>query len=55
VLLCVLLVLLGISVTLVIDPLMAEVAYLVKAKEKEIPKTFNKGGAYTLVYRLHFC
>jgi hypothetical protein len=51
VLLYVLLALLDISLTLVIDPLMAEIVYVVKAKEKKIPKTFRKGGAY----RLYFC
>jgi MFS family permease len=55
VLLCVLLVLLGISLTLVIGPLMAEIAYVVEAKEKKIPETFRKGGAYAQAYRLYFC
>jgi MFS family permease len=55
VLLCVLLVLLGISLTLVMGPLMAEIAYLVEAKEKKIPGIFGKGGAYAQAYGLYFC
>lgn len=55
VLLCVLLVLLGISLMLVMGPLMAEIAYLVEAKEKKIPGIFGKGGAYAQAYGLYFC
>jgi hypothetical protein len=55
VLLCVLLVLLGISLTLVMGPLMAEIAYVVEVKEKKISETFKKSGAYTQIYKLYFC
>jgi MFS family permease len=55
VLLCVLLVLLGMSLTLVMGPLMAEIAYVVEAKEKKIPGTFGEGGAYAQAYGLYFC
>jgi MFS family permease len=55
ILLCVLLVLLGMSLTLIMGPLMAEIAYLVEAKEKKIPGTFGKGGAYAQAYGLYFC
>jgi hypothetical protein len=55
VLLYVLLVLLSISLTLVISLLMAEIVYVVKAKEKKIPEMFGKNGAYAQEYRLYFC
>jgi len=55
VLLCVLLALLGTSLTLVMGPLMAEIAYIVEAKEKEIPGIFGEGGAYAQAYGLYFC
>jgi hypothetical protein len=50
VLLCVLLILLNISLTLVIGPLMAEIAYLIETKEKKILGIFRKGGAYAQIY-----
>jgi hypothetical protein len=50
----VLLVLLDISLTLVMGPLMAEIAYLVEAKERKIPGIFGKGGAYAQAYGLYF-
>jgi MFS family permease len=55
VLLCVLLTLLGMSQTLIMGPLMAEIAYLVEAKEKKNPGIFGKGGAYAQTYGLYFC
>jgi MFS family permease len=55
VLLCVLLVLLGMSLMLTMGPLMAEIAYLVEAKQKKNPGTFGTRGAYAQAYGLYFC
>jgi hypothetical protein len=46
VLLCALLTLLGSSMILVMIPLMAEITYVVEAKEKKKPGIFGKGGAH---------
>jgi MFS family permease len=52
VLLCALLALIGISLTLVMPPLMAEVTYVVEAKERESPGRFGATGAYAQAYGL---
>lgn len=39
---------------LTIIPLMAEITYVVEAKEKKAPRIFSKGGAYTQIYGLYF-
>ncbi|ESZ94455.1 hypothetical protein SBOR_5173 [Sclerotinia borealis F-4128] len=52
VLLCALLALIGVSLTCVIPGLMAEITYIVEAKEKEIPGRFGKNGAYAQAYGL---
>jgi MFS family permease len=54
VLLCVLLTLIGGSMNLAMIPLMAEITYVVKAKEKKAPRMFGKGGAYAQAYGLYF-
>ncbi|MCJ1362369.1 hypothetical protein MMC16_001472 [Acarospora aff. strigata] len=55
VLLCALLALLGLSLTLVMPPLMAEITYVVEAKEKKNPGLFGKKGAYAQAYGLFNC
>ncbi|KAI9880794.1 MAG: hypothetical protein M1830_000230 [Pleopsidium flavum] len=55
VLLCALLALLGFSLTLVMPPLMAEITYVVEAKEKKNPGMFGKQGAYAQAYGLFNC
>jgi Major Facilitator Superfamily len=52
VLLSALLVLIGVSLTFIISPLMAEITYVVDAKEKKNPGTFGKTGAYAQAYGL---
>jgi MFS family permease len=52
VLLCALLALIGVSLTLVMPPLMAEITYVVEAKEKEKPGRFGSNGAYAQAYGL---
>ncbi|KAI9055526.1 hypothetical protein LZ554_000474 [Drepanopeziza brunnea f. sp. 'monogermtubi'] len=52
VLLCALLFLIGITLTLVSAPLMAEITYVVEAKEKEKPGIFGTNGAYAQAYGL---
>lgn len=52
VLLCTLLFLIGITLTLVNAPLMAEVTYVVEAKEREKPGRFGPSGAYAQAYGL---
>jgi MFS family permease len=54
VLLCVLLALIGSSMNLAMIPLMAEITYVVEAKEKKTPRMFGKGGAYAQAYGLYF-
>jgi MFS family permease len=54
VLLCVLLFLLGTSMTLMVGPLVAEIAYLVKAKEEKFPGAFGTGGAYAQAFGLYW-
>ena len=51
-LLCTLLTLLGFSMNLVMVPLIAEITYVVEAKEKK-HGTFGKGGAYAQAYGLY--
>ncbi|KAI9818889.1 MAG: hypothetical protein M1827_007710 [Pycnora praestabilis] len=55
VLLCALLVLIGFSLTLVMPPLMAEITYVVEAKEKKNPGLFGTSGAYAQAYGLFNC
>jgi MFS family permease len=52
VLLCALLALIGIGLTLVIGPLMAEITYVVEAKEKANPGRYGSNGAYAQAYGL---
>ncbi|KAH8687681.1 MFS transporter-like protein [Tricladium varicosporioides] len=49
---CALLALIGVSLTLVMPPLMAEITYVVEAKEKERPGRFGSTGAYAQAYGL---
>jgi hypothetical protein len=51
-LLCALLVLIGASLTCILSPLMAEITYVVEAKEKKNPGAFGKTGAYAQAYGL---
>jgi MFS family permease len=52
VLFCALLALIGLSLCLVIGPLMAEITYVVEAKEKRNPGCFGPTGAYAQAYGL---
>ena len=52
VLLCTLLTLIGIALTLAMPPLMAEITYLVEAKEKQSPGRYGSQGAYAQAYGL---
>ncbi|KAF4626870.1 hypothetical protein G7Y89_g11285 [Cudoniella acicularis] len=52
VLLCALLALIGVGLTLVLPPLMAEITYVVEAKERERPGRFGSTGAYAQAYGL---
>lgn len=52
VLLCALLALIGVSLTLIMPPLMAEITYVVEAKERECPGRFGPTGAYAQAYGL---
>jgi MFS family permease len=52
VLFCALLSLIGVALTLAMPPLMAEITYIVEAKEKESPGRFGTSGAYTQAYGL---
>ena len=52
VLLCALLALLGIALTMVMTPIMAEVSYVVAAQEKVHPGKFGPKGAYAQAYGL---
>lgn len=52
VLFCALLALIGVSLTLVMPPLMAETTYVVEAKERERPGRYGKTGAYAQAYGL---
>ena len=54
VLLCTLLVFLGVGMTLINGPLMAEITYILKAEEKTNPGIFGKGGAYAQGYGLYY-
>ena len=53
VLLCALLALIGSAMNLVMIPLMAEITYVVDAKEKKRPGIFGEGGAYAQAYGLY--
>ncbi|KAI9829429.1 MAG: hypothetical protein M1819_006366 [Sarea resinae] len=52
VLLCALLFLIGFSIDLVMAPLMAEITYVVEAKERKRPGMFGPSGAYAQAYGL---
>ena len=52
VLLCALLSLIGLTLTLVMPPLMAEITYVVEAKEKAYPGRYGSNGAYAQAYGL---
>lgn len=52
ILFCALLALIGLSLCLVIGPLMAEITYVVEAKEKRNPGCFGPTGAYAQAYGL---
>lgn len=52
VLFCALLSLIGVALTLAMPPLMAEITYVVEAKEKESPGRFGTTGAYAQAYGL---
>jgi MFS family permease len=52
ILLCALLSLIGVALTLVMPPLMAEITYVVEAKENESPGRFGTAGAYAQAYGL---
>ncbi|KAF2839412.1 putative MFS amine transporter [Patellaria atrata CBS 101060] len=52
VLLCALLFFIGTAINLVMAPLMAEITYVVEAKEKERPGMFGPKGAYAQAYGL---
>ena len=52
VLLCALLVLLGIVLNMALTPLMAEITYVVAAKEKKNPGLYGEKGAYAQAYGL---
>lgn len=52
VLLCALLALIGVALTLTNAPLMAEITYVVEAKERQDPGRFGANGAYAQAYGL---
>jgi MFS family permease len=52
VLLCALLSLIGVGLVLVMSPLMAEITYVVEAKEKKNPGLYGSNGAYAQAYAL---
>ena len=52
VLLCVLLAIIGVGMTVVQTPVMAEVTYMVEEKERKQPGLFGDSGAYGLAYGL---
>jgi len=52
VLFCALLFLIGVSLTLVLPPLMAEVSYIIEAKEKQHPGIYGPSGAFAQAYGL---
>ncbi|KAL8871417.1 MAG: hypothetical protein Q9174_002741 [Haloplaca sp. 1 TL-2023] len=55
VILCVLLALLGVALTMVMTPLLAEVTYILQEKEKHHPGLFGEKGAYAQAYGLFNC
>lgn len=52
VLLCALLVLIGVSLVVVMGPLIAEITYCVEAQEKKSPGLYGRNGAYAQAYGL---
>jgi MFS family permease len=52
VLMCALMLLLGITLTLMVTPIMAEFLYVVEAKERKTPGIYGKNGAYAQAYAL---
>lgn len=55
VILCVLLALLGTALTIVMTPLLAEITYILNAKERHHPGLFGEKGAYAQAYGLFNC
>lgn len=55
VILCVLLTLLGTALTIVMTPLLAEITYILNAKERHHPGLFGEKGAYAQAYGLFNC
>ncbi|KAI4129730.1 MAG: hypothetical protein LQ338_002114 [Usnochroma carphineum] len=55
VILCVLLALLGFSLTILMTPLLAEITYILNEKEKHHPGLFGEKGAYAQAYGLFNC
>ncbi|KAL8725510.1 MAG: hypothetical protein Q9181_006394 [Wetmoreana brouardii] len=55
IILCVLLALLGTALTIVMTPLLAEITYILDAKEKHQPGLFGEKGAYAQAYGLFNC
>ena len=55
VILCVLLALLGTALTVVMTPLLAEITYILNAKERHHPGLFGEKGAYAQAYGLFNC
>ncbi|KAI4195261.1 MAG: hypothetical protein LQ348_002488 [Seirophora lacunosa] len=55
VILCVLLTLLGIALTIIMTPLLAEITYILNAKERHHPGLFGEKGAYAQAYGLFNC
>ncbi|KAL8713309.1 MAG: hypothetical protein Q9220_002508 [cf. Caloplaca sp. 1 TL-2023] len=55
VVLCVLLALLGTALTIVMTPLLAEITYILDAKEEHHPGLFGEKGAYAQAYGLFNC
>ncbi|KAL8918642.1 MAG: hypothetical protein Q9208_007203 [Pyrenodesmia sp. 3 TL-2023] len=55
VILCVLLTLLGSALTIVMTPLLAEITYILNAKERHHPGLFGEKGAYAQAYGLFNC
>ena len=55
VILCVLLACLGVALTMVMTPLLAEITYIIDTKEKHHPGLFGQKGAYAQAYGLFNC
>ncbi|KAL8769131.1 MAG: hypothetical protein Q9209_004765 [Squamulea sp. 1 TL-2023] len=55
IILCVLLACLGVALTIVMTPLLAEITYILNVKEKRHPGLFGQKGAYAQAYGLFNC